>query len=233
MTCSVIFVERVAEVVRRVRIHWMKCLKCRPRQTVKSREFRVLVSFFAAREDNSIGIEPSRKESVGHHKDLCKFDSHVAFSVDINSTGVQKGVGKKQYLIHWSSGQTTEELKRLIRNGIIEVVADSGEYSNSNGTGQLASFDQPMGVCTDRVYSFVTDSQIGTIKLVAIITTVTLLLLLRYCYVSTTSWTAVPSVKKNELIFYSRHSKVVYFVYHFWSYHRLNLRLIWNRSVKY
>ena len=60
-------------------------------------------------------------------------------------------------------------MKRLITNGVPEVVAGSGEHSNSNGAAQLASFDQPMGVCTDRVYGFVTDSQIGTIKLVTII----------------------------------------------------------------
>ena len=48
----------------------------------------------------------------------------------------------------------------------MKVIAGTGEESNKNGSGSHSAFGQPMGVCTEGASIFVTDGQIGTIKLV-------------------------------------------------------------------
>jgi len=64
------------------------------------RDVRVLVSFYAVREDGSVSNEPLYKEKVcvplskGHHKDLTEFKSHIISFTDIKAVAVQKGLGK-------------------------------------------------------------------------------------------------------------------------------------------
>ena len=76
MAFIVIFVERVAVVVRQTVSHPLNERSEMSTQTAESRDVRVLVSFFAAREDGSISNEPLHREkfcipvSEGHHKDL-------------------------------------------------------------------------------------------------------------------------------------------------------------------
>ena len=48
----------------------------------------------------------------------------------------------------------------------MKVIAGTGEESNENGSGSYSAFGQPMGVCIEGGSIFVTDGQIGTIKLV-------------------------------------------------------------------
>ena len=60
------------------------------------------------------------------------------------------------------TGYADRQLKRLDKNVVIEIVAESGEQSDKNGRRRLAAFGQPKGLCTEGVHIFVTDSQIGT-----------------------------------------------------------------------
>ena len=63
--------------------------------------------------------------------------------------------------------QYSRQLKILQSVGAVKVIAGTGEKSNKkNGSGSHSAFGQPMGVCTEGASIFVTDSQIGTIKLV-------------------------------------------------------------------
>lgn len=65
-------------------------------QTV--RDMRVLVSFYASREDGSVRSEPLHKEkfsvpvSEGRHQDLHEFKRHVRSFTDIKEIAVQKGI---------------------------------------------------------------------------------------------------------------------------------------------
>ena len=54
----------------------------------------------------------------------------------------------------------------LQSGGVVKVIAGTGEESHKNGSGRHSAFGQPMGVCTEGASIFVTDGQIGTIKLV-------------------------------------------------------------------
>ena len=47
----------------------------------------------------------------------------------------------------------------------MKVIPGTGEESNKNGSGSQSAFGQPMGVCIEGGSIFVTDGQIGTIKL--------------------------------------------------------------------
>ena len=62
--------------------------------------------------------------------------------------------------------QDSRQLKILQSGGAVKVIAGTGEESNKNGSGCHSAFGQPMGVCTEGASIFVTDGQIGTIKLV-------------------------------------------------------------------
>ena len=66
--------------------------------------------------------------------------------------------------------QTNRCLKQLGRNGAVMVIAGTGEEGNKNGSGSHAAFGQPMGVCTEGDNIFVTDAQIGAVKLVRAVT---------------------------------------------------------------
>ena len=57
----------------------------------------------------------------------------------------------------------------LDRNGTVTVIAGTGEEGNKNGSGSCAAFGQPMGLCTEGDNIFLTDAQIGTVKLVTIV----------------------------------------------------------------
>ena len=50
--------------------------------------------------------------------------------------------------------------------GTVKVTKWTGEESNKNGSGSHSPLGQPMTVCTDGANIFVTQGQIGTIKLV-------------------------------------------------------------------
>lgn len=62
--------------------------------------------------------------------------------------------------------QDSRQLKILQSGGAVKVIAGTGEESNKNSSGSHSAFGQPMGVCTEGASMFVTDGQIGTIKLV-------------------------------------------------------------------
>lgn len=66
--------------------------------------------------------------------------------------------------------QVSRQVKQLKRNGTIEIVAGTGEESNKNGTASFSAFGQPLGLCTEGPNIFVTDAQIGTVKLITTIT---------------------------------------------------------------
>ncbi|KAJ7365457.1 hypothetical protein OS493_005565 [Desmophyllum pertusum] len=59
----------------------------------------------------------------------------------------------------------SRQVKQLQTSGCVTVIAGTGEESNKNGSGSHAAFGQPMGVCTEGSSLFVTDGQIGTVKL--------------------------------------------------------------------
>ena len=62
-------------------------------------------------------------------------------------------------------------MKKLESDGTVVVIAGTGEEGNNNGSGSYASFGQPVGVCTNEGDDiFVTDGQIGTVKLVTTVT---------------------------------------------------------------
>ena len=62
-------------------------------------------------------------------------------------------------------------MKKLESDGTVVVIAGTGEEGNNNGSGSYASFGQPVGVCTNESDDiFVTDGQIGTVKLVTTVT---------------------------------------------------------------
>ena len=65
--------------------------------------------------------------------------------------------------------QDSRQVKNSEDAGTVAVMAGTGEASNKNGSGSYAAFGQPMGVCTEGSNVFVTDSQIGTVKLVTTI----------------------------------------------------------------
>lgn len=65
--------------------------------------------------------------------------------------------------------QDSRQVKLLARGGDVVVIAGTGVESNRNGSGSHASFGQPMGLCTEGPNIFVTDGQIGTVKLVTTI----------------------------------------------------------------
>ena len=62
--------------------------------------------------------------------------------------------------------QDSRQLKLLQSGGAVKVIAGTEEKSNKNGSGSHFAFGQPMGVCTEGASVFITDGQIGTIKLV-------------------------------------------------------------------
>ena len=62
--------------------------------------------------------------------------------------------------------QDRRQLKLLQSEGAVKVIAGTEEENNKNGSGSHFAFGQPMGVCTEGASVFVTDGQIGTIKLV-------------------------------------------------------------------
>ena len=63
--------------------------------------------------------------------------------------------------------QTRRQVMHLDRNGTVTVIAGTGEEGNKNGSGSCATFGQPMGLlCTEGDNIFLTDAQIGTVKLV-------------------------------------------------------------------
>ena len=62
--------------------------------------------------------------------------------------------------------QDSRQLKVLQSGGAVKVIAGTREESNKNSSGSHSAFGQPMGVCTEGASIFVTDGQIGTIKLV-------------------------------------------------------------------
>ena len=66
--------------------------------------------------------------------------------------------------------QTRCQVVHLDRNSIITVIAGTGEEGNRKGSGSFAAFGQPMGLCTKGNNIFLTDAQIGTVKLVTTVT---------------------------------------------------------------
>ena len=62
--------------------------------------------------------------------------------------------------------QDSRQLKILQNGGAVKVIAATEEESNKNGFGCHSTFGQPMCVCTEGASIFVTNGQIGTIKLV-------------------------------------------------------------------
>ena len=66
--------------------------------------------------------------------------------------------------------QTRRQVMHLDRNGTVTVIAGTGEEGNRNGSGSFAAFGQPMGLCTEGDNIFLTDAQIGTVKLVTTVT---------------------------------------------------------------
>ena len=58
----------------------------------------------------------------------------------------------------------------LDRNGPVTVIAGTREEGNKNGSGSCAAFGQPMGLRTEGDNIFLTDAQIGTVKLVTTVT---------------------------------------------------------------
>ena len=66
--------------------------------------------------------------------------------------------------------QTKRQVLHLDRNGTVTVIAGTGEEGNKNGSGSFAAFGQPMGLCTEGDNIFLTDAQIGTVKLVTTVT---------------------------------------------------------------
>ena len=71
--------------------------------------------------------------------------------------------------IVFTGQEDSRQVKQLQRCGNVAVMAGTGEEGNKNGSGSHAAFGQPMGVCTEGSNVFVTDSQIGTVKLVTTI----------------------------------------------------------------
>ena len=75
-----------------VRIHRMKDLKeCRPKRLKQLKNVRVLVSFYAAREDGNVSNELVHEEKIF---DLNEFKSHVISFTDIKTVAVQKRIGQ-------------------------------------------------------------------------------------------------------------------------------------------
>ena len=68
------------------------------------------------------------------------------------------------------TNQTNRCVKQLGRNVAVMITASTREEGNKNGSGSHAAFGQPMGVCTKGDNIFVTDAQIGTVKLVTAVT---------------------------------------------------------------
>ena len=66
--------------------------------------------------------------------------------------------------------QTKRQVKQIESNGAVTVIAGTGEEGNKNGSGSSASFGQPMGLCIEGDNIFVTDGQIGAVKLVTTVT---------------------------------------------------------------
>ncbi|XP_078361460.1 uncharacterized protein LOC144645790 [Oculina patagonica] len=66
--------------------------------------------------------------------------------------------------------QTSRQVKQIESNGAVTIIAGNGEEGNKNGCGSFASFGQPMGLCTEGDNIFVTDGQIGSVKLVTTVT---------------------------------------------------------------
>ena len=62
--------------------------------------------------------------------------------------------------------QDSRQLKLLQSGGAVKVIAGTEEKCNKNGSGSHFAFGQRTGVCTEGASVFVTDGQIGTIKLV-------------------------------------------------------------------
>ena len=62
--------------------------------------------------------------------------------------------------------QTRHQVMHLDRNGTVTVIAGTGEEGNENDSGSCAAFGQPMGLCTEGDNIFLTNAQIGTVKLV-------------------------------------------------------------------
>ena len=62
--------------------------------------------------------------------------------------------------------QDSRQLKILQSGGAVKVIVGTGEESNKSGSGGHSIFGQPVGICTEGAGIFVTDGQIGTIKLV-------------------------------------------------------------------
>ena len=62
--------------------------------------------------------------------------------------------------------QTRPQVMHLDRNVSVTVTAGTGEEGNKNSSGNCAAFGLPMGLCTEGNNTFLTDAQIGTVKLV-------------------------------------------------------------------
>lgn len=68
------------------------------------------------------------------------------------------------------TNQTRHQVTHLDRDGTVTVIAGNGEEGNKNGSGSCAAFGQPMGLCTEGNNIFLTDTQIGTVKLLTTVT---------------------------------------------------------------
>ena len=60
--------------------------------------------------------------------------------------------------------QDRRQLKVLQSGGAVKVITGTGEENNKNGSESHSAFGQPVSVCTEGANIFVTDGQIGTIK---------------------------------------------------------------------
>lgn len=109
---------------------------------------------------------------MAHNKGLSKFDLAAQIMVEEilrNNSPECKGIHSIAPLPNGKlafTDQDSRQLKVLEQSGTVAVIAGTGEESNKNGSGSHVAFRQPMGLCTEGVNLFVTDGQIGTIKLV-------------------------------------------------------------------
>ena len=66
--------------------------------------------------------------------------------------------------------QTRRQVMYLDRNGTVTVIAGIREEGNTNGSGSCSAFGQPIVLCTEGDDIFLTDAQMGTVKLVTTVT---------------------------------------------------------------
>ena len=106
---------------------------------------------------------------LAHNKGITKLRMADQEMKEYASSGIQAVAPLSEGKVAFTD-QTNRCVKQLGRNGSVMIIAGTGEERNKNGSGSHAAFGQPMGVCTKGDKMFVTDAQIGTVKLVTAVT---------------------------------------------------------------